>query len=73
MDFGVATNKGVNLVISTHSNGKKDDTPLQLISADMLAHYRRIEAEHAKLMVAGCAQRRRGSDSTRMIIRNPSP
>lgn len=36
-------------ILTAHSLGDTDETPLQMISAALLAHYRRCEAELAAL------------------------
>jgi hypothetical protein len=60
-------------VLSTHSSGRSDDSPLQLISVELLAYYRRIEAEYLRLREPRYLRRRRGSDNTRTVSRNPAP
>lgn len=43
MDFGIATSSGDAVIVSTHTSGPDDTTPLQLISADLLAYYQRLD------------------------------
>jgi hypothetical protein len=60
-------------IFTTNNQGRDDQSPLQLISAELLAHYRRIESEYVKLQRAACMRRRRGSDNTRTISPKPAP
>lgn len=49
MDVHAITSDGMDHILSVHS-GQGDDTPLQMISAQQLAHYRSIEAAHRSLL-----------------------
>jgi hypothetical protein len=57
-------------VLSTHSSGRSDDSPLQFISEEKLAYYRRIEAEYLRLQEPLYLRRRRGEDATRVTSPN---
>lgn len=67
MDFSIATNAGTVAVVSTHRLDKNDDGRVNLISGARLAYLLRLEAEHARMLRASFAQRRRGADTTRVL------
>lgn len=43
MEFGVAKKNGIMPVVATHTAGPDDTTPLQMISAGLLAYYQHLE------------------------------
>jgi len=45
-------------ILSTHQRGSDDDTPLQMVSAEQVAYWQRIEANYADLLekLAVCDQ-----------------
>jgi hypothetical protein len=50
MDFHVLSAGGAAHVMTTH-RCEVDETPLQLVSAARVAHWMRIEQEHAELLL----------------------
>jgi hypothetical protein len=37
-------------ILSTHQRNSDDDTPLQMVSAEQVAYWQRIEAEYLRLL-----------------------
>lgn len=51
MDFGIG-DRGEVRILATHRADPNDVTPLQMISAERLAHYQRTEAAYGAVLEA---------------------